>query len=117
MSDIEELGAGYSLRLKDNDDGGTRVTLVEPDGEERIVVGGYEWESPEDMIWRRRLEDIFRVGLDAGIAIGKSLAPVVGAEGGENARTDDLPVGQETEPGPGGDVSDGPARASIEEDE
>lgn len=47
----------------------------------------------------------------------QSLAPVVGAEGGENARTDDLPVGQETEPGPGGDMSDGPARASIEEEQ
>jgi hypothetical protein len=29
-STTEDLGAGYSLRLEDNDDGGTRATLVKP---------------------------------------------------------------------------------------
>jgi hypothetical protein len=71
-STTEDLGAGYSLRLEDNDDGGTRATLVKPDGEEETIVGGHEHESPEDMTWHRDLEDIFRAGLNAGIEIGKA---------------------------------------------
>lgn len=71
----EDLGAGYSLRLKDNDDGGTAVTLVKPNGEEDMVAGGYLHESPEDCTWGRSLEDIFRTGLDVGIAIGEAGAP------------------------------------------
>lgn len=83
MSTTEDLGAGFTLRLEETDDDTERVTLVHPDGSEETVVGGYEHECPEDMIWRRDLERIFRAGLEAGIAIGKaSFASAVGAEGG-----------------------------------
>ncbi len=73
-STTEDLGAGFTLRFEDTNDDTTRVTLVKPDGAEETVVGGYEHESPEDMTWDRDLEDIFRAGLDAGIAIGKATA-------------------------------------------
>jgi hypothetical protein len=45
----------------------------------------------------------------------ESLAPVVGAEDGEQARTDALPVVNQAEPGPDGE-DDGPARASMEDE-
>ena len=68
----EDLGAGYSLRLQENDDGAERVMLVAPNGVEEIIVRGYEHESPEDCTWGRGFEDIFRAGLEAGKDIGRA---------------------------------------------
>jgi hypothetical protein len=76
----EDLGAGFALRVKDTDDGTARVTLCKPDGEEETLVGGYEHESPEDMTWGRTFEDLFRAGLNAGIAIGKHGGSLAGLE-------------------------------------
>lgn len=80
MSTTEDLGAGYSLRVDEIEDGmSERATLVKPDGTEETLVGGYEHESPEDSTWGRSLEDLFRAGLDAGIAIGKASVPCASA--------------------------------------
>ena len=39
---IEDLGAGFQLRLEDTPDYTTQATLVRPNGDEEVIVGGFE---------------------------------------------------------------------------
>ena len=68
----EDLGAGYHLLIEDTDDCTERVRLVDPEGKDEIIVGGYESESPEDMTWTRTFESLFYAAFNAGKAVGKS---------------------------------------------
>lgn len=76
------------------------------------AIGGpvwtHEFARPEAII--SRIEG--GGGRNPLVTLAEVLAPVVGAEGGER-RDDSLPVAS-AEPGPDG-VSDGPARASMED--